>query len=131
MDRCTYCEHPLIGHWGTRCHRSSFLRGDCLCTFVDREAVADLAAMPRRIRLDDISIEGMQCQPHGTMEAFEDLFYEAGPILQGLVRRRLEAEFNAMAPAERRSLLEASDVREFLENVGIVSRWSIGPVERR
>jgi hypothetical protein len=131
MDHCNFCDHPLVGHWGGGCHRSSFLRGDCLCTCVDREAAQEPAGSTRRLGLDDITIEGMRCQPHGTVGAFEELFYGADPTEQRSLRRRLEAEFNRMAPTDRRELLEASDAREFLENIGIVSRWSIGPIERQ
>jgi hypothetical protein len=131
MDHCLYCQHPLVGHWGSGCHRSSFLRGDCLCTFVDLEEEQGPAGSTRRLGLEDITIEGMRRLPAGTVGAFEDLFYGADPSEQRLVRRRLEVEFNGMAPTDRREVLEAGDAREFLENVGIVSRWSIGPIERQ
>jgi hypothetical protein len=81
--------------------------------------------------LDAITIEGMRCQSHGTVEAFKELLHDADPAEQRSLRRRLEAEFNRMAPTDRRVLLEAGDAREFLENVGIVSRWGIGPIERQ
>jgi hypothetical protein len=129
MDHCIVCEHPKIGHWGTGCHRSSFLRGDCSCTFLERDVDQEEAGSNHRLRLEDITIEAMQTLPRGTVRTFEDLFYGSGPAEQRRVRRRLEAEFNRMPPLRRRQLLEASDVREFLENVGVVSRWSLGPVE--
>ena len=131
MDHCIFCGHPNVGHWGSGCHRSSFLRGDCYCTFVERDVDQEEAVSDYRLRLEDITIEAMQTLPPGTVRTFEELFYGSGPTEQRQVRRRLEAEFNRMAPPERRRLLEASDVREYLENVGVVSRWSIGPIERR
>jgi len=39
MDLCVFCDHPRAGHWGSGCHRSSFLRGDCDCSFVDQPAL--------------------------------------------------------------------------------------------
>jgi hypothetical protein len=36
MDQaCILCDHPRIGHFGTGCHRNSFLRGSCDCDFVE------------------------------------------------------------------------------------------------
>ncbi len=34
-ERCLQCGHPTVGHYGTGCHRTSFLRGACDCDFVE------------------------------------------------------------------------------------------------
>jgi hypothetical protein len=34
-ERCIVCDHPKVGHFGSGCHRTSFLRGACDCDFVE------------------------------------------------------------------------------------------------
>jgi hypothetical protein len=34
-ERCILCDHPKVGHFGSGCHRTSFLRGGCDCDFVE------------------------------------------------------------------------------------------------
>jgi hypothetical protein len=50
MDHlCILCDHPTIGHFGTGCHRDSFLRGACDCDFVEPSALG-ASATPEQHR---------------------------------------------------------------------------------
>jgi hypothetical protein len=208
-DYCVICEHPKSGHFGSRCHRTSFLKGDCDCDFVERpplpldataaqyreraewwrhrvrvteihirrakygserwarlghvrdaaersarradEAAELKEAMERRERaahtavaaraaaaagrteteqqhlgfLEQIGIESIQGQPLCFLGLLQEQFDEASDDERQEVRARVEEEFNDLQPSLRRELLEDSSSRDFLEHIGVVSRWTV------
>ena len=209
-NHCIICDHPRANHWGSGCHKNSFLRGSCDCTFVEppplpasatagqyreragwwedrvritddkiwqsevgsaryhrlayfrrsatnaakraremaelteaqevRERVAREAADAAAARdakraaaakahqglLDGISLATLQEQPLCTLGMYEEEFDLSSPSEQLAVRNRVAAEFNVLPPVERRELLEDKHVRDLLEHLGVVSRWTIG-----
>jgi hypothetical protein len=74
-ERCILCDHPKVGHFGSGCHRTSFLRGSCDCDFVEPARLTlSATAEQNRERATwwahriDITDARMSHAPHGSLQ---------------------------------------------------------------
>jgi hypothetical protein len=129
-DHCIICDHPRSGHWGAGCHRSSFLRGDCGCDFVEQPPLPSDATATQyrgraewwrqRIRMTDDHIRrtSVDSDQRRRLERFRDL--------------AITSERRALEAAER---MDAAQRREGSERgtaiAGITSARQVTDAERQ
>jgi hypothetical protein len=72
-ERCLQCDHPKVGHFGSGCNRTSFLRGGCDCDFVEPPALPLTATAEQHreraawwSRRIDLTDRRMWRAPHGS-----------------------------------------------------------------
>lgn len=105
-----------------------------------REAARTLAAAAEETRsaeqqhgelLGKISIESIQGQPLYLLELLQEQFDDSPDEERQGVRAGVEQEFNGLEPSLRRELLEDASSRDFLEHIGVISRWPVSFGQRR
>lgn len=75
--------------------------------------------------LDDINISNIERQSLAFLELLLEQFDESSDAERASVSARVEQEFDSLEPARKRELLEDDSSRDFLEHIGVVSRWTV------